>query len=292
MKIFVADVGGTFIKHATMNEKAEIFERGKIPTPIESHEKFLQEIAGLYKLSDCEGLAISLPGIIDSERGFCETSGAIEHNSKKFLADELKNLCGAKVTLENDAKCAALAEAKIGNLADVDAGFVMIFGTAIGGAFVKGGEVYRGKNNSAGEISYTMQSLEEDFSDKKIFAEMCGVPALLKMYADKKNLPFEKISGEDFFCAVEQKDFDALNCLEKFTRQIAIKIFNIQMILDPEKIAIGGGISAQKVFIDSIRESLEKVYKNCLVTFPRVEIVPCKFRNDANLIGALFRWLA
>ena len=292
MRIFVADVGGTFIKYATMNEKAEIFERGKIPTPLESHEEFLQEIVKLYKLSGCEGIAISLPGIIDSDRGFCVTSGFIEHNSEKFLADELKNLCGVKVTLENDAKCAALAEAKIGSLADVDAGFVMVFGTAVGGSFVNGGEVYHGKNNLAGEISYTMQSSEKDFSDKKVFAEMCGVPALLKMYADKKNLPVEKISGEDFFGAVEEKDSDAVDCLEKFTQQIAIKIFNIQMILDPEKFAIGGGISAQKIFIDSIRESLEKVYKNCPVTFPHVEIVPCKFRNDANLIGALFRWLA
>lgn len=291
MRIFVADVGGTFIKYATMNEKAEIFERGKIPTPLESHENFLQEIVKLYKMSDCEGIAISLPGIIDSKRGFCVTSGFIEHNSEKFLADELKNLCGVKVTLENDAKCAALAEAKIGSLADVDTGFVMVFGTAVGGSFVQGGEVYHGKNNLAGEVSYTMQSSEKDFSDRKVFAEMCGVPALLKMYAEKKNLPVEKISGEEFFHAVAEKDFDALECLENFTRQIAIQIFNIQMILDPEKIAIGGGISAQKIFIDSIRESLEKVYENCPVTFPQVEIVPCKFRNDANLIGALFRWL-
>ena len=292
MKIFVADVGGTFIKYAVMNETAEIFERGKIPTPLESHEEFLQEIVKLYKLSDCEGIAISLPGIIDAERGFCVTSGAIEHNAGKFLADELKNLCGVKVTLENDAKCAALAEAKIGSLADVETGFVMVFGTAVGSAFVKGGKVYHGKNNLAGEISYTMQSLEKDFSDKKIFAELCGVPFLLEMYAGKKNLPVEKISGEDFFEAVEQKDFDAVTCLENFTRQAAIKIFNVQMILDPEKIAVGGGISAQKIFIDSLRESLEEVYKNCPVTFPHVEIVPCKFRNDANLIGALFRWLA
>ena len=146
MKILVIDVGGTFIKYAVMNETAEIFERGKIPTPLESHEEFLQEIVKLYKLSGCEGIAISLPGIIDSERGFCVTSGFIEHNSEKFLADELKNLCGAKVTLENDAKCAALAEAKIGSLADVDTGFVMVFGTAVGGSFVKGGKVYHGKN--------------------------------------------------------------------------------------------------------------------------------------------------
>lgn len=292
MKIFVADVGGTFIKYAVMNETAEIFERGKIPTPLDSHENFLQAIVNLYKSNDCEGIAISLPGVIDIERGLCVTSGLIEHNCGRFVADELKNLCGVKVTIENDANCAALAEAKIGSLANVDSGFVMVFGTGIGGGLIKSGEVYRGKNNSAGEVSFLMQSFNEDFSDKEMFGEVCGVPGLLKMYADKKNLTVEKISGESFFDSVNQNEVDAVDCLEKFTWRIALQIFNIQMIFDPEKFAIGGGISAQKIFIDSIIKNLEKVYKICPVSFPHVEVVPCKFRNDANLIGALFRWIA
>lgn len=290
MKIFVADVGGTFIKYAVMNESAEIFERGKIPTPLESHEKFLQKLFELYKSSGGEGIAISLPGIIDVNRGLCVTSGAIDHNCGKFLVRELEELCKTNVAIENDANCAALAEAKIGSLSDVDAGFVAVFGTGVGGAFVKGGKVYHGKNNLAGEVGFIFSEVSKDFSVKKIFSEVGGVPYLLNEFAQKKNLSAEKISGEDFFQAVEQKDFDAVNLLENFTLQIAIHIFNIQLVLDPEKFAIGGGISAQKIFIDKIRENLERVYKNCLVTFPRLEIVPCKFRNDANLIGALFNW--
>lgn len=284
MKIFAADVGGTFIKYAVMNESAEIFERGKIPTPLESHEEFLKVISDLYKKTDCEGIALSLLGIIDAERGFCVTSGAIEHNAEKFIVRELSEICNTKVTVENDANCAALAEAKIGSLADVDAGFVMVFGTAVGGAFVKGGKVYHGKNNLAGEVSYMFQNISANFANNKIVGEICGVPALLKS--------FSADTGEEFFAEIEKKNNVALDCLDSFTRQIAIHIFNIQMILDPEKFAIGGGISAQKIFIDSIRRNLENVYKNCIVEFPHVEIVPCEFRNDANLIGAMFNFKA
>ena len=64
------------------------------------------------------------------------------------------------------------------------------------------------------------------------------------------------------------------------------------MVVDVEKFAIGGGISSQEIFIDYIRKNLEKIYDNCLMNFPRTEIVPCKFRNNANLIGAVFNYLS
>lgn len=293
MKILVIDVGGTFIKFAVMNEKAEIIERGKIPTPLESHEEFINKIVEIYKSFEVEGLALSLPGVIDSERGICITSGNLGYNNNCNIVEELEKICGVKVTIENDAKCAGLAEAKIGSLADVSDGFVMVFGTGVGGAFIKNHEVHWGKHFSAGEISFTFENLSEDKIE--IFGKLCGVPALLKSYAQIKNLSNE-VTGEEFFQAVEEKEKDALTCLDKFTRRVAIKIFNIQMMFDPEKIAIGGGISVQKSFIDSICSNVDKIYTEKLtelnVEMPRVEIVQCKFLNDANLIGALYRWLS
>ena len=41
----------------------------------------------------------------------------------------------------------------------------------------------------------------------------------------------------------------------------------------------------------AIREKLEEIYDGSSIDLPRVEVVACKFRNDANLIGALFTWL-
>ena len=173
MKIFAADIGGTFIKFAVMNESAEIITQNKIPTPLESHEKFLQAIFNQYKNFDCEGIALSMPGIIDSARGISVESVAIPHNNNKFICAELEKICGVKVTVENDAKCAALAEAKIGSLADVESGFVVVIGTGAGGAFVQNKKVYHGKNNLSGEISFMS-------AGNKIIGELCGVPALLK----------------------------------------------------------------------------------------------------------------
>ena len=287
-KILAIDVGGTFIKFAVIDEDLNFYERGKVPTPLESHEDFLNKLAEIYKSVEVEGIALSLPGIIDSKRGICITSGALGYNDGVNIVKELKKICGVKVTVENDAKCAGLAEAKIGSLSDVADGFVLVFGTGVGGAFIKNHRVYKGFNYSAGEVSFTFENADDEL---KLFGELCGVPALLKSYAQIKNLAIEEVSGESFFDAVSAGDEDACKCLDDFTRKIAVKIFNIQMIVDVKKFAIGGGISAQKIFIDSIRDNLNKIYELSPVEFNRVEIVPCKFLNDANLIGAFLTFM-
>ena len=83
------------------------------------------------------------------------------------------------------------------------------------------------------------------------------------------------------------RDPDALDCLERFTKEIAVQIFNLQTVLDVERFAIGGGISAQPAFLQAIRDQLQALYRRCPYTVPQAEVVACAFQNDANLIGAL-----
>ncbi|MBQ7476645.1 MAG: ROK family protein [Selenomonadaceae bacterium] len=284
MKILTADVGGTFIKYAAW-ENMTAYLRGKISTPLASRTDFFNAIKKIYEESGAEGIALSLPGVIDSARGICVKSAALGYNNGCNIVNELGELCKCPVAVENDARCAAMAEAKFGALSDVEDGFVMVFGTMIGGALIKNHEVCKGANNSAGEISFMR------IGHEKIFSDVCSVPALLKGYAQIKNLSTEKISGEVFFQAVNKNENDAVTCLDKFTRRIAEIIFNMQLVIDVSKFAIGGGISAQPAFVDSIRDNLEKIYFTSPIEFNRVEIVPCKFRNDANLIGALAHYL-
>ena len=286
MKILAVDVGGTFIKYAVMDEGANFFQRGKIPTPLDNRQNFFNAIKNIYEKFLVEGIAISMPGVIDSARGICVKSAALSFNDNCNIVHELGEICKCHVTIENDATCAALAESKFGALADVDDGFVIVFGTMIGGAFIKNHKVHKGANNSSGEISFLRAG-----HNQKIFSDVCSVPALLKGYAKIKNLSTENVTGENFFQAVSENEVDALNCLEKFTRRIAEKIFNIQLIIDVKKFAIGGGISAQKIFIESIRDNLKKVYAESPIEFNCVEVVECKFLNDANLIGALANYL-
>lgn len=112
MKYLGLDVGGTAIKYALLDENIKFYEKGEIPTPYDSFEGFIGVIEELYKKYNyVEGIAISLPGRIDSDSGFSYSGGSLTYNSEKNIAEIIENKLGIKVSIENDGKCAALAEA-------------------------------------------------------------------------------------------------------------------------------------------------------------------------------------
>lgn len=288
MQILVVDIGGTWIKYACMTENMDILNRGKVKTPQSGREKLIETIGKIYdQMPEAEGIAISMPGIIDSENGYCFMGGALRYNDDFYLRQSLYERCPVRIVMENDAKCAAMAEAAVGSLKDVEDGFVLIFGTMIGGAFIKNRRLHRGRHFAAGEVSYINTGREEMPTFSNVWGNRCGTSGLCRMYAQKKKLAPESVDGIMVFEGVKRQEADAMECLQRFTKEIAVQLFNIQTILDPERFAIGGGISAQPVFIEYIKNNLTELYAGCPYQVPHAEVVSCKFQNDANLIGAL-----
>jgi len=292
MSILTIDIGGTYIKHACMSLKGEILSRGKFPTPKNSQKELVDEIGKLREsVTGIEGIAISMPGIIDSAKGYCHSGGSLKYNENSYFAREVEQRCQLRVSIENDAKCAVIAEAATGSLAGVDSGFVLIFGTGIGGGFVKDGRLLRGSHFAAGEVSFLVTERGTYPNANNIWGSCCGTPGLCRLYAQNKGIGPETVDGEKVFAAVNHGEPEAINALECYTTEIALQIYNLQIILDPELFSIGGGISAQPVFINSIRKSLDKIYSNCSLPVPRAKVVCCKYQNDANLYGALQTFL-
>ena len=287
MKVLTVDIGGTFIKYALMTEKMDIMSREKIPTPTSGREALIDVLTELYETTHPDGIAISMPGIIDAENGYVVMGGALRYNDDFYLRHALYERCKTRIHLENDAKCAAMAEAAAGSLKDVEDGFVLIFGTMIGGAFIHDHKLFRGRHFSAGEVSY-INTIRNGYPDMDVvFGNRCGVPRLCRKYALRKRLNPDSVDGVRVFEDVNAGDETAVDCLNEFAHEVAVQIFNIQTILDPGRFAIGGGISAQPVFIETIRAHLKKFYAVCRYDIPAAEVVACKFQNDANLYGAL-----
>ena len=71
----------------------------------------------------------------------------------------LEQQLGVPVTIANDGKCAAAAEAWTGSLAGVDNGLVLVLGTGIGGGIILNGKVYMGSHSAAGEVSNLVTEL-------------------------------------------------------------------------------------------------------------------------------------
>lgn len=293
-KILSIDVGGTFTKYAVMTgiRAFKIAAKDKVATTHTNHEDFMESLADIFNAhDDVEAVALSMPGLIDAENGICIASDAFSFNNGRCLTDELKAMCGVPVTMENDANCAALAEIKTGALADVKDAFVIVFGTSVGGAFVRNREIYRGAHHCAGEVALTLKSSTSVMSDKNFYASDLSVYAFQKMCAKTLKMPPDQISLETIFELIDENDDDMLEMLYKYAHGIAVKIFNLQMLFDPERFALGGGISEQQSFIDAVNDKLDELFEKAPDYFPRPEVVACKYHNDANLLGALYHYL-
>lgn len=290
MKYLVIDIGGTYTKFAVMDEECNFYEKNKVPTVKDSLEEFIEMLVQIYEKygAETKGIAISAPGVIDSERGFMYNAGTIFCVSNINIVEILESRCHVPVTVENDAKSAALAEVWKGALADCQNAIAVICGTAVGGAVICDRKVLRGKNFMAGEFSYILTETDDCMNPDKIMAERNGVPGLIRLVAERKKIPAAELDGERIFSMANCGDEETLECLRKFCNHLAVQITNCQFIFDPERFAIGGGISVQPLFLQMIKEELEKINTVYPHNVPIPEVTTCKYFNDSNLIGALY----
>lgn len=290
MMFLSIDVGGTFIKHACMDEHATIIKQGKVPTPRTNQEDFLEVMDTIVSsYTDLiEGIAISLPGTMDSKTGYIYQGGSLKYNGKCNLKEMLEKRYQRKVAIENDARCAALAEIWQGNLQNVSNAMVLTFGTGIGSSLILNKEVYKGSHLIAGEVSVLVTKDIRKLGIDAIWGTQGSIPKLMKTICEAKQEPVE--DGEVVFQWILEKDEVACSIFKEYCYQIAVQLFNFQCIFDPERICIGGGISKQPQFIKSIQASVEAFYAQFPLAIPHAEIVSCKFHNDSNMIGALYNY--
>lgn len=301
------DIGGTFIKYSLADEQARKISGGKVPTPLTNMDDLLAAIEGFAAPLQGQfvGCAISMPGRIDTRNGIAHTGGMLSAFMwEQPFAAQVEARLGVPVTIANDGKCAAAAEGWTGALAGVENGLVLVLvlGTGIGGGIILNGKVLMGAHAAAGEVSGLVSDISkmadddfkltsvERYSEAPLWAEMASASGLIFEYARQKHLPTGSPmpTGEEIFAAYNAGEPEAQKALKIFARRVAVGILSLQHVLDVEKVAIGGGISAAEALLPAIQAELDWLFERCTV-MPAVkpELVRCRYGNDANLIGAL-----
>lgn len=292
MKKLIFDVGASAIKYALMDNDAHIYEKGKEVTPHDNFEHFLTILKSIYEKyqTQIDGIALSLPGTIDSVRGQIYAPGGLSYNENINLVDKMRSFTQLPIAIENDGKSAALAEVWKGNLKDCQDGIVIVVGSGLGGGIIKDGQLWKGQHLFAGEFSYIFQGEGTSFMENA-WAVKGSTTALIMDVARRKNIEASQLNGYRIFQWVEALDKDACAALQTLAKNLAIGIYNLQCILDPQKILIGGGISQQPILIDKIQEELNKIYEKIPFDIPHAQIDNCCYYNDSNMIGALYNFL-
>ena len=290
-KYLSIDVGGTSIKYGVIDDEGNVSNQGKIVTP-DSLDKMYVEMEKIYHdlNQEVEGLALSMPGAVDSEVGVIKGSSALDYIHGPNIKEDLQARLNLKVTLENDANCAALAEVWKGAASDVDDCMFIVSGTGIGGAVVKNRLIHRGKHLHGGEFGY-MVALNDIENDEYIsWSEAGSTVAVVKAVAKELGVEPETLDGKEIFDHASENPV-----YQKYVNQyfsvLAMGIYNLQYVYDPEKIVIGGGISVRDDLLDEVNKRLNHIFEVFTHAHVKPVVEVCQFHNEANLLGALYHFL-
>lgn len=198
------------------------------------------------------------------------------------------------IKLQNDAKCAAIAEHEYGVLQGYESSIFLTLGTGIGGAAIVDGKLLEGKCFSGYEFGH--MTIEVNGEQCK-----CGKKGCFELYGSMKTFKRnfkEKLELSQFTHseqlldllkydrALEKHDERIKQVIDEYAESLAIGISNLINIFEPEAIGIGGSFTYFEEFL--LEKLKEKLLNGNLLFNPRSDIIikSALLKNDAGIIGA------
>ena len=243
-----------------------------------------------------EGIGVSLPGLVDSSKGRLLYVPYFNWRDLDIGA-RIAEATGLKVTIDNDANAAALAELWFGR-ADVSEArdFIMVFiAEGVGAGIIFDRQVYRGEGGAAGEFGHMI------IGDRAPVPCSCGSYDCWEAFASGRAAVarYSKLAGAgaaramsfaqliDRALAGEQSAREALGETARF---LGIGISNLIVGFSPEVVIVGGAITrawdlVSDLFSETVRRSVRR-------DLPFTRIIPSTIGDRASLMGALSLVLA
>ena len=301
-----ADLGGTKLAVAAL-EGGELGEPTVVPTDLDSSDELIDQIASAVgEVAGPEAMAIGVgvPSVVEFETGRIRSSVNIPLKDvplRQLLSDRL----GVPVFVDNDANCAALAEAHDGNRLVVKELVMLTVGTGVGGGLVLGGRLYRGATGAAAELGHVL--IGADLTDgAPTAAERFPQPGSLESLAAGRALDRlaaraaetepdsalgrlaatgRPLTGRDAVEAAQSGDEPARRAVRLLGERLGIGIANAINTFDPEVVAIGGGVSAAgELLLGPARETAARFIVPGVGE--RTEIRLARYGGEAGLLGA------
>ncbi|WP_232675779.1 ROK family protein [Nocardioides sp. R-C-SC26] len=212
------------------------------------------------------------------------------------LADRWK----VPVALDNDATCAAVAEAELGAARGVTSAVVITLGTGIGGGLVLDGRVWRGAGGMAGEFGH--QQVVPDgraceCGQSGCWEQYCSGSALVRFARKRVGVEPtrltelcggqpDQLTGPMVTMAAEEGDLVARQAFGAIGEWPGIGIAGLVAASDPALVVVGGGVSAagDRLLAPARATLAERLVGGRHRTPPPV--VPAALGPSAGLIGA------
>jgi glucokinase len=258
------DVGGTKIASATLSDRV-LSDSELVETSVEDRDALIEQLVGCVENlrdGDVRAVGVGVPSVVDFATGRIRSSVNIPLEDVP-LRELLSERVGLPVFVDNDASCAALAEAfDEGRLVCPDL-VMFTVGTGVGGGTVLGGSVYRGATGAAPEIGHQIigldlsdgdESPDSDFPQPGSLEALASGRALDRLALDAARRDPEsflgrrlaadgEVTGHDCVDGARDGDEASRRCLRILGERLGIGIANAINLYDPLEVVIGGGVS-------------------------------------------------
>ena len=303
------DLGGTGIKAGVVTDKGEILSKGSTPTGKERpYQEIIADIAALclksvkeanLTIEDIESIGVGVPGICDPKTGvipFCTNLGWHE---VPFVS-ELQKHINLPVTVDNDATVAGYAECVAGVSAGTSSSIFLTLGTGVGGAIIINGRPYSGAHGVGSEVGHMIIKMDGEActcGNNGCFERYASATAIIregrKAVAENPQSMImkrcggnpERINAKTVIDCAKEGDETAKKVFDGYVKGLAHGIVSLINVLDPEVIALGGGVSmAGEFLLDAVREAVKPLVFYKTMPYARIELA--QLGADAGLIGA------
>lgn len=294
MKIGI-DIGGSHIAIGVIDNRDIIIEKlekrlmNKDKKDIKKCiENFIienvKEIISKYKITE---IGIALPGTVKGKEIVSATNLGIKDYK---IVENLEKEINLPIKIRNDAKCAAIAECKLGVLKEYKRSIFLTLGTGIGGAVIINGELLDTGDLPGcefGHIIIQKDGIKCKCGNNGCFEKYASMKALKDNMRSALNLD-ETTSGKELLDIIRKNPQNEIinKILDDFIEYLSIGISNLINIFEPEAIGIGGSfVYFSDVLLERLKENIQK--KSYLLN-KRSELIilPAVLGNDAGIIGS------
>ena len=292
------DLGGTKMYGTVANLSGVIQEEVYLPWSQAGPGSSLEQVCAL--IDDLlrrprppgqavRGIGVGAPGITLSDQGIVTWAPSLSWRDLP-LKSILNERYSLPVVVENDVNLAALGEYGFGVARGATSAVTIAIGTGIGLGIVIDGKIYRGYNQSAGEIGYLPPDASylgrryEGFGALESLAAGPGIERRARQWFESQGLPLpaDGVSAEGVFKAARQGEAWACQVVSETVDYLSFAIAAVTAILDPEVIVLGGGVArSADVLIEPILEKLEGVVPG------RPNLIQSSLGSRAAVMGAI-----
>jgi glucokinase len=304
--VFAADLGGTHLRAATVDEHGQIHFRLKQNTPqAEKADEIVRALVLAVRESEkqsaaagygIDAISVVVPGTVNVEDGVIVKAPNVPCLDGFRLAAALAGELKRPAILENDANAAAVGEMWQGAGRGLGTIVCVTLGTGVGGGIVLDGKLWRGVDGSAAEIGHMgvdpFGGVACTCGSRGCLEVYASATAIVRMtrearprYPDSALHTSEHLTSEQIYHAGLAGDELALEVFRRMGVYLGIGLANLINIINPHMIVIGGGVVNGWQLFE--KHMLHQVAERAFpLPAARVRIVKAECGDDAGLLGA------